>query len=124
MRHPIPRRNLVLEARLESRIVPTIVPGCGANARRTRTAAPARPGESDISSLRAGRPLFARELRGKLSISMAKEHEGPERRQHVRVRPLAEYEVRADLLAGPISERLQVVDVSVGGLKLLLTPGL
>lgn len=30
----------------------------------------------------------------------------------------------ADLLAGPIAERLQVVDLSVGGLKLLITEGL
>ena len=32
--------------------------------------------------------------------------------------------MRANLLAGPISERLEVVDLSVGGVKLLLTAGL
>ena len=40
------------------------------------------------------------------------------------MRPTAEYEVRANLLAGPISERLEVVDLSVGGVKLLVTAGL
>ena len=42
----------------------------------------------------------------------------------MRVRPTAEYEVRANLLAGPISERLEVVDLSIGGVKLLVTAGL
>ena len=53
-----------------------------------------------------------------------RQHQGPERRQHVRVRPTADYEVIAHLLAGPIAERLEVVDLSVGGFKLLATPGL
>ena len=62
--------------------------------------------------------------RDRLCSVPAQEHQGPERRQHVRVRPTAEYEVRANLLAGPISERLEVVDLSVGGAKLLLNAGL
>lgn len=43
-----------------------------------------------------------------------------ERRQHVRVRPTADYEVRVELVDGVIATPLQVVDISVGGLGLLV----
>jgi len=49
---------------------------------------------------------------------------GQERRQYVRVRPTADYEVRAELRAGEITEGMLVVDLSVGGVKLLLSPAI
>ncbi len=46
---------------------------------------------------------------------------GQERRQYVRVRPTADYEVRAELHTGEITEGMLLVDLSVGGVKLLLS---
>jgi c-di-GMP-binding flagellar brake protein YcgR len=47
---------------------------------------------------------------------------GQERRQHVRVRPTADYEIRAEVLAGEITDSMLVVDLSMGGIKLILSP--
>lgn len=38
------------------------------------------------------------------------------------MRPTADYEIRAEVLAGEITDSMLVVDLSVGGIKLLLSP--
>lgn len=45
-----------------------------------------------------------------------------ERRQNVRVRPVADYSIVIDIGAGMIKERLAVVDAAVGGVALLISP--
>lgn len=44
-----------------------------------------------------------------------------ERRRDVRVRPSHDYEVRAELVVGPITSPLQVVDMSVRGIGVLVS---
>lgn len=46
---------------------------------------------------------------------------GQERRQYVRVRPTADYEIRVEVRTGEIREGMLLVDLSVGGVKLLLS---
>jgi hypothetical protein len=42
-----------------------------------------------------------------------------ERRQNVRVHPVADYDIVVEYLAGLVSVRLQVVDIAIGGIGLL-----
>jgi c-di-GMP-binding flagellar brake protein YcgR len=45
-----------------------------------------------------------------------------DRRRHVRVRPAADYDVGIELCDGAVFSRLQVVDLSLGGVGLLIEP--
>lgn len=45
-----------------------------------------------------------------------------DRRRHVRVRPAADYDVRVELCEGAVFTRCQVVDLSLGGIGLLIEP--
>ncbi len=47
-----------------------------------------------------------------------------ERRRDVRVRPAADYEVKAELQAGDVTSPLQVLDISLGGLGVLVSHAL
>jgi hypothetical protein len=51
-----------------------------------------------------------------------KEETNWDRRRHVRVRPTADYDVRVEVVEGALFLRVQVVDVSLGGLGILLEP--
>jgi len=51
-----------------------------------------------------------------------KEETGWDRRRHVRVRPAADYDVRVELVDGAVFSRLEVVDLSLGGLGILIDP--
>lgn len=51
-----------------------------------------------------------------------KEETGWDRRRHVRVRPAADYDVRVELVEGAVFSRVEVVDVSLGGLGILIEP--
>lgn len=43
-----------------------------------------------------------------------------ERRQNVRVRPAADYDVRVELVDGMVTVQLSVVDIAIGGMGLLI----
>jgi c-di-GMP-binding flagellar brake protein YcgR len=43
-----------------------------------------------------------------------------ERRQNVRVRPAADYDIRVDYVDGLVSVRLQVLDLALGGMGLVV----
>lgn len=45
-----------------------------------------------------------------------------DRRRHVRVRPAADYDVVVEVSEGPVLSRCQVVDLSLGGIGLLMEP--
>lgn len=45
-----------------------------------------------------------------------------DRRRHVRVRPAADYDVIVEVSEGPVFTRCQVVDLSLGGIGLLMEP--
>jgi c-di-GMP-binding flagellar brake protein YcgR len=47
-----------------------------------------------------------------------------ERRRDVRVRPAADYEVKVELLLDDLETSLQVVDISVGGMSVLVSRAL
>lgn len=51
-----------------------------------------------------------------------KEEANWDRRRHVRVRPLADYDVRVEIVEGAVFSRVQVVDLSLGGLGMLSEP--
>jgi hypothetical protein len=51
-----------------------------------------------------------------------KEETNWDRRRHVRVRPAADYDVRVEVVEGALFLRVQVVDVSLGGLGILIEP--
>lgn len=53
---------------------------------------------------------------GRLGLSSAMN----ERRQNVRVRPAADYDIRVDYVDGMVSVRLQVLDVALGGMGLVV----
>lgn len=43
-----------------------------------------------------------------------------ERRQNLRVRPAADYDIRVDYVDGPVTVRVQVTDVAIGGMGLVV----
>jgi hypothetical protein len=51
-----------------------------------------------------------------------KEQTGWDRRRHVRVRPAADYDVRVEVVEGAVYSRVDVVDMSLGGLGILIEP--
>jgi hypothetical protein len=51
-----------------------------------------------------------------------KEEANWDRRRHVRVRPLADYDVRVEVVDGAVFSRVEVVDMSLGGLGILIEP--
>lgn len=51
-----------------------------------------------------------------------KEETSWDRRRHVRVRPAVDYDVIVELVDGAVFSRVQVVDLSVGGLGILIEP--
>lgn len=51
-----------------------------------------------------------------------KEEANWDRRRHVRVRPAADYDVRVEVVEGAVFSRVQVVDLSLGGLGMLIEP--
>ena len=51
-----------------------------------------------------------------------KEEVSWDRRRHVRVRPAADYDVRVELIDGAVFSRVEVVDMSLGGLGILIEP--
>jgi c-di-GMP-binding flagellar brake protein YcgR len=51
-----------------------------------------------------------------------KEEANWDRRRHVRVRPAADYDVRVELIEGAVFSRVAVVDLSLGGLGILIEP--
>jgi c-di-GMP-binding flagellar brake protein YcgR len=51
-----------------------------------------------------------------------KEETNWDRRRHVRVRPLADYDVQVEVVDGAVFSRVQVVDVSLGGVGILSEP--
>lgn len=52
----------------------------------------------------------------------SKEHTSWDRRRHVRVRPAADYDVGVEVVEGAVFSRVQVVDMSLGGLGILIEP--
>lgn len=51
-----------------------------------------------------------------------KEETSWDRRRHVRVRPAADYDVGVELIEGAVYSRVQVVDLSLGGVGILIEP--
>ena len=51
-----------------------------------------------------------------------KEEASWDRRRHVRVRPAADYDVRVEVVEGAVFSRVEVVDLSLGGLGILIEP--
>lgn len=51
-----------------------------------------------------------------------KEEANWDRRRHVRVRPAADYDVRVEVVQGAVYSRVEVVDMSLGGLGILIEP--
>jgi c-di-GMP-binding flagellar brake protein YcgR len=51
-----------------------------------------------------------------------KEEANWDRRRHVRVRPAADYDVRVEAVDGAVFSRVEVVDMSLGGLGILIEP--
>jgi hypothetical protein len=51
-----------------------------------------------------------------------KEETSWDRRRHVRVRPAADYDVRVELVEGAVFSRVEVVDLSLGGVGVLIEP--
>jgi c-di-GMP-binding flagellar brake protein YcgR len=51
-----------------------------------------------------------------------KEETSWDRRRHVRVRPAADYDVRVELVEGAVFSRVDVVDLSLGGVGVLIEP--
>jgi c-di-GMP-binding flagellar brake protein YcgR len=51
-----------------------------------------------------------------------KEERDWDRRRHVRVRPAADYDVSVELIEGAVFSRVQVVDLSLGGVGILIEP--
>jgi c-di-GMP-binding flagellar brake protein YcgR len=51
-----------------------------------------------------------------------KEESSRERRRHVRVRLAVDYEVTVEIVEGAVFSRVQVVDLSEGGLGMLIEP--
>jgi len=51
-----------------------------------------------------------------------KEEANWDRRKHVRVRPAVDYDVRVEVIEGAVFSRVQVVDMSLGGLGILIEP--
>jgi c-di-GMP-binding flagellar brake protein YcgR len=51
-----------------------------------------------------------------------KEEPSWDRRKHVRVRPAADYDVTVEVVEGAVFSRVQVVDMSLGGLGILAEP--
>ena len=51
-----------------------------------------------------------------------KEETSWDRRRHVRVRPAADYDVRVEAVEGAVFSRVEVVDMSLGGLGILIEP--
>jgi len=51
-----------------------------------------------------------------------KEQTSWDRRRHVRVRPAADYDVRVEVIEGAVYSRVDVVDMSLGGLGILIEP--
>lgn len=45
-----------------------------------------------------------------------------DRRRHVRVRPAADYDVRVEVVDGAVFSRVQIVDLSLGGVGMLMEP--
>jgi hypothetical protein len=45
-----------------------------------------------------------------------------DRRRHVRVRPAADYDVGVEVVDGAVFSRIQVVDLSLGGVGMLIEP--
>jgi c-di-GMP-binding flagellar brake protein YcgR len=45
-----------------------------------------------------------------------------DRRRHVRVRPTNDYDIRVEVVEGAVFSRVQVVDLSLGGLGMLIEP--
>ncbi len=43
-----------------------------------------------------------------------------ERRQNVRVRPAADYDIQVEYIAGLLSVKLQVIDLAIGGMGLVV----
>lgn len=52
----------------------------------------------------------------------SKEEANWDRRRHVRVRPASDYDIRVELVDGAVFSRVQVVDLSLGGLGILIEP--
>jgi hypothetical protein len=51
-----------------------------------------------------------------------KEETSWDRRRHVRVRPAADYDVVVEVVDGAVFSRVEVVDMSLGGLGILIEP--
>ena len=51
-----------------------------------------------------------------------KEESSWDRRRHVRVRPAADYDVGVEVIEGAVYSRVQVVDLSLGGVGILIEP--
>ncbi len=51
-----------------------------------------------------------------------KEETNWDRRRHVRVRLAADYDVRVEVIDGAVFSRIQVVDLSLGGVGILIEP--
>jgi hypothetical protein len=51
-----------------------------------------------------------------------KEEPGWDRRKHVRVRPARDYDVSVEVVEGAVFSRVEVVDLSLGGLGILIEP--
>lgn len=51
-----------------------------------------------------------------------KEEVNWDRRRHVRVRPAVDYDVRVEVVEGAVFSRVEVVDISLGGLGILIEP--
>ena len=47
---------------------------------------------------------------------------GWDRRRHVRVRPAVDYDVTVEVIEGAVYSRVQVVDLSLGGVGMLIEP--
>jgi hypothetical protein len=45
-----------------------------------------------------------------------------DRRRHVRVRPAGDYDVRVEIVEGAVFSKVQVVDLSLGGVGILIEP--
>src|SRR4051812_44403588 len=88
----------------------------------TRSARSATPEPASYQSLQARSALAEpRSLLGFALVPTNKESNW-DRRRHVRVRLAGDYDVRVEIVEGAVFSRVQVVDLSLGGVGILIEP--
>jgi len=88
----------------------------------TRSAPSATPDATSHSSLQVGSALAEPWSLLRFALVTTKQESNWDRRRHVRVRPTGDYDVRVEIVEGAVFSRAQVVDLSLGGVGMLIEP--